>query len=521
VRKIVIRKINKTAATALLFSVFLMCSSKAYAAASDFNLGTGGKLTIEGDNFSFERYTVSTGEFNEVAVWEGNVTATFDPILLTSEKIEAQFAGDEIISMEAGPDVEIVGLNGRAIFSCAFITIDFPGELSGLDYYQGHGNDVRGYYLAHASELGLDTEEDYEINFTAETIVLGPDSATLTNPVLSLGDPERPDVAFSSHELNLPIGDHPVSGERTVLGLSASDVSLILFGHRLNVIWFPVWKGLTPRLEPGLTYPLPKIGWEGDAGFHWDQFVQYDFFKLPDGGGPFLQGRFDFFPADRSYPELIFHGVADRLTFEARTGYRREEDQEGDTVPTRAEPEITLGTTRFPVGDGSAGFKASVFYGYMRDMTLGMAGDRYGYTGVLDGRTRLSENVTARGELTYVDRYYSDSSNFATLEGDFSIRYVESPQWGATLSYRKVYRWGQPGFRYDEPRVLDEIGLEQQTRFSDRWGGGIDWSWNFAEDDFERQQCHLTYIFDSFQVSLGWDFFNESVTVNFGLPGSL
>jgi hypothetical protein len=164
---------------------------------------------------------------------------------------------------------------------------------------------------------------------------------------------------------------------------------------------------------------------------------------------------------------------------------------------------------------------ASTFWGHLRDMQNGVDFDRWGYSARLDhpgvslGRFKLSTS------MEFSDLYYEDGNNYRLLDGLVRLRYVDPPRWGASLTYRRIHDWGATPFTFDIPRTTEEIGLREQTRFSRRWGGGFDWAWDLVEDEFERQQCHLTYIFDSFQVSLGWDFADDTARAEVALPGSL
>ncbi len=105
--------------------------------------------------------------------------------------------------------------------------------------------------------------------------------------------------------------------------------------------------------------------------------------------------------------------------------------------------------------------------------------------------------------------------------GKAQLRYVSPPNWGASLAYYRSLEWGQTPFPFDEPDYVEEIELTEQSRFSRRWGGGFNWAWDLDNDKFARQECHITYIFDSFQVSLGWDFYRNGVRVGLELPGYL
>ena len=125
------------------------------------------------------------------------------------------------------------------------------------------------------------------------------------------------------------------------------------------------------------------------------------------------------------------------------------------------------------------------------------------------------------GVLLFDDSFYDNGDNYRTLEGRCRLRYVDAPRWGASLTYRKILVWGDTPFRFDEPQVREEIGLRELTRFSRRWGAGFDWAWDLWDDEFERQECFVTYIFDSFQVSFGWDFANGTARAELALPGSL
>ena len=513
----------------ILATIALIRPYAAFGQTSELDIPGGGILTVEGEELTFERTLVEIdGEqvFQEQATWEQGVVARFvggefGEIVLETERITAIFDGAEVASLEAGPKVVVTGFGGKARFECADVVIELPTESSGLESYRGVCREVNGYYLADPETLGLESGEDLEVYFTADVATLEPEMAILENPCLSLSDLEKPELAIASRSITFRIGPHPSTEKQVVLGARAENISIRLFGHRLNLIPFPVWRGFVQRREPGWTFFLPQVGWEGDEGFRLNQLCAYDFADESVTEGPRILFRLDSLPLDRTYPELGFDVGIDGATFDLRAGYRREEDENGDPVPVRAEPEARLSFAPHPLDSSGLGISGSLFWGHLRDMTIGTDLDRWGFSARLDRTPIPFGEFKLSGNLEFIDYFYQGGDNYRLLEGGVRLRYVDPPRWGATLSYRNIWKWGETPFRFDVPQVTEEIGLREQTRLSDRCGAGFDWAWDFCEDDFERQECHLTYIFDSFQVSMGWDFENETVRVRFDLPGSL
>lgn len=497
--------------------------SPAMAQEQSFQLPGGDLLVIEGEDFIFETNSVAEGEptvMESVAVWEGGVTARFDEIVLETDHVQGVFSGSEISSLRAGPQVKLTGLDGRAVFECSDVLITLPTQANPGNY-TGILNQVHGYYLANAAELGLEGTQDYEINFTAETALIGPDTVTLKWPEFSLGDLEHPDLAVRSREITLQIGTSPVTGKRAVLGVLTANASLSLFGLRLNLLPVPYYRGFEKVIEPGLSFALPKPGWEGDQGFGIDQTVLYYFTGDQSGGNPRLWARVNCFPSDRTYPEVGGAVTWGCLDFGLRTGYRREEDPNGDPVATLAEPEFTIESDRLDLGYTGFGFKAGATAGHVRDLTDDVASSRWGYHAILTHPGIPIGGVTLSGGLEFNDLYYGNGDNFRVLEGTARLRYVEPPHWGATLSYRRISEWGLTPFRFDVPQFREELGLREQTRLGRRWGVGFDLAYDFSRDEFRNHEYHLTYIFDSFQITLGWDFAGNTADLQFALPGSL
>ena len=523
------RTLYKCAFASILAWVFLQTlPADLFAQAGSYELPAGGFLTIQGDNFTFEQ-VISTVEGEEVvqerATWEGDVTATFTSdlgdIVLETEHIEAVFVGPDVSRLEAGPQVLFTGINGRATFECSDVQIDFPTSVAGQDIYSGICRDVHGYYLAYAQELGLEGDDQYEVNFIADAARLSGDEAVLEYPYLSLGNLEKPDMAIRSREIRLFIGLHPVSGDREVLEARLANMSVSIFGNRLNVLPFPIRRGFLGTHEPGWNIRLPRFGWEGDQGLRIDMDPAYSFQLKGFDDGPRLALRMDTFPFDRTYPEIIATAEKDGFVFTARAGYQREEDPSGDPVPTRAEPEIAVGIDRIPLGDAGFGIRGTTFWGHMRDMQSGLDLDRWGWQGILDHKGVDIGDLKLIGQVELNDFYYGQGDGYRTMEGRLRLRYVDPPHWGTSLTYRRVYEWGLPAFSFDVPQYVEEIGLREQSRFSRRWGAGFNWAWDFGQDEFRTQDCHLTYILDSFQVSLGWDFAGGTIRLQMGLPGSL
>ncbi len=502
--------------------------SLVHAQQAGFELGSGDMLVIEGEDFVFEQIlSTVNGEqvIQERAIWEGGVVATFisegRDFMLETNHIEAVFDGADVTRLEAGPQVVFTGMNGKARFECANVFIDLPTSSDEAGHYTGICYDVYGYYLAEASELGLEGDEQYKVNFTADTAHLGPDEAVLESPCLSLGNLDNPELAIRSRAIDFIIGEHPATGSRNVLAARLSNLTVDLYGNRFEIIPFPLWHSFVDRNEPGLNIRFPMIGWEGDEYLRIDFRPSYDFNEESLDDGPRFTLRLDTFPFARTYPELIGYARWEDLFIEARAGYRREEDRNYEPVPTRAEPEITLGTRRLQLDDSGFGFRVASFWGHMRDMRDGPDADRWGYRASIDHTGIPLGIFNLSGQIDLDDYYYEDGENYTVLDGLVRLRYVDPPGWGVSLSYQRVYEWGDTPFSFDVPQVIEELGVREQSRFSRRWGAGFDWAWDFAADEFERQECHVTYILDSFQVSCGWDFADETVRIRFDLPGSL
>jgi hypothetical protein len=501
---------------------------RAEAQVAEFEMPEGGVLTVQGEDFVFEQISVVQGEeivLQDRAAWHGGVTASYSDetgqFALETEHVEAIFDGPNVTRLEAGPQVVMTGYGGRARFECTNVHIDFPTADGEANEYRGICTDVAGYYLADSYQLGLEGNRQYQVNFTASVARLSPGEAVLESPTISLGDLEDPDLAISSEDIRFIIGPDPETGDRIVLGARAENVTLSVFGIKFEVIPFPVWRGFVSRDEPGWEISLPGIGWEGDEYLRIDQRIAYNFEMGSFDQGPRLVFRINSFPFDRTYPEVMADCGWEDVYADVRVGYRREEDRNGDPVPVRAEPEITVGMNPVNLGDTGLSFRASTFWGHLRDMQSGPDLDRWGYGASLVQKDIPLDGFSLGTRVDFEDIYYRDGNNYSTLDGRVHLRYVDPPRWGATLTYSRIYDWGLTPFRFDLPRAREELGLRQQTRFSERWGAGFDWAWDFNDDEFERQECHLTYIFDSFQVSVGWDFTDDEVMAEVALPGSL
>ena len=506
--------------------MFLILSWPAISRAQESNLVLPGgqKLTVEGDEFIFEQVYVDVdGEqvLQERAIWDGNVVAQFQDIRLETGHIVAIFDGEQVSRLEAGPLVDVTGYMEKAHFECRDMVIDFPTSEADAGVYTGICTDVKGSITASPADFGYELDEEYQINFVADCAELGPETATLDHPILSLGNIDDPDLAVLSRSVTFTIGYRPGTDQRAILRLVTENLSVSIFGNRLNIIPFQLRRSFYNLAEPGFSYPIPKMGIESDGGFHIAPTVVYDFVLDGFDEGPQLGFTLDIFPVDRTYPELWLDAEKDGFLYSIRTGYRREEDSEGNTVPTRAEPEITIGTTRTPLGDSGFNGELFSFWGHMRDMTLGTDLDRWGYGAGLMYTGIEYNDFTLTGAVNYLDRFYEGGQNYSTLESQVRLRYVDYPRWGAAVTYRHITDWGSTPFRFDIPRYMEEIGFREQTRLSDRWGAGFDLRYDLKEDELAHHEYHLTYILDSFQVSLGWDFADSTVTLSFGLPGSL
>jgi len=512
----------------LFWILILTFPSALFAQTAGFELAGEGYLKVEGETFTFEQISTVAGEeivITERAVWEGGVVALMqsvdDEVRLETDHVELTFDGMNVTRLEAGPEVSVTGYHNRAVFTCRDLYIDFPTSGEDEDYYSGVCTDVHGYFLANADELGLEGDDQREINFTSSTMTLYKDSAVLERPKLSLGNIDNPEIALGAREIMFAIDEHPETSERTFIAARIDYVAVWFFGNRINVIPFALWKKLVKVPKPGFMLPMPNLGWEGDQGPYIDLWPSYNCMMEGCGDSPTIFFRTQIFPFDRTYPEIIGLVESEGVFGEVRGGYRREETYEGDPVATRAEPEFTFGHRWIPVYSDSVGLRLSASYGHIRDMTNGPDFNRFGWNARLEHRGVPVGIFTLKWDLDYHDFYYDNDENYQSLEGEVSLRYVDQPNWGTTLYYRTLYQWGSTPFAFDIPKTVEQVGVREQTRFSRHWGGGFDWSWDIEDEDFERQECHLTYIFDSFQVSVGWDFVDDAAQVYFALPGDL
>ncbi|MCX6645168.1 MAG: hypothetical protein NTY09_02245 [bacterium] len=210
----------------------------ARAQESSLLLPGGDKLIVEGDSFVFEQnYVDVDGEqvLQESAIWDGNVTATFQDVILTTGHVVAFFDGDQVTRLEAGPEVDVTGYMEKAHFECQDMVIDFPTSEADAGVYTGICNDVKGTIIASPSDFGYDMTDEYQVNFIADTAEVGPDSATLDHPVLSLGNIDDPDFAVLSRSVSFTIGTRPGTDNRGILKLEAENLSISVFGTRLNI----------------------------------------------------------------------------------------------------------------------------------------------------------------------------------------------------------------------------------------------------------------------------------------------
>lgn len=508
----------------LILAIWLINLHGANAQVREFELQGGDLLIVEGKEFIYEtRTSTVNGEtvLQDVAVWKGLVRAEFSGFILETGHLEAVFDGPEISYLEAGPEVKVTGFGGLAKFNTADMSVALLKDEEGRTKYSGVCNKVHGYYLAYAKDLGLEGTGEYEINFRAESMILEPEYAILNYPELTLGDIDKPDFSIRSRKIRFEIGIRPGTSETAILSARLDNASASIFGVRLNFRPFPYTRTFFRPDEPGWDYPLPKVGWYSDEGPFVDQSTYYNFMLPGFDEGPQVYFHALSFPMDRTYPDAGIRAGWNDLTFDLRAGYLRREDSNGEPVPARVEPELSISSDRISLLDSSYYLTLSGFAGRMKDLEYNYALNRYGWVAALDGSSRISENLTLSGKVNFKGYLYEGGHEYSVLDGSFTLRYVEPPHWGASLIYRKSYNWGLTPFRFDVPDVGEELRLREQTRLSKDWGAGFDWAWDFEKEEFSRSEINLTYIFDSFQVSMGWDFSGNKIALKFALPGSL
>ncbi|MFH1677037.1 MAG: hypothetical protein ABIC40_08420 [bacterium] len=498
-----------------------------FAEESDMlELYGGDTLYVEGEEFSFSEETgVIDGEEVriETAVWKGNVTARFGMITLTTGKVTVIFDGAEVDRLEAEGDVVLTEQGGRAKFSCSDIVVNFPTSTGVLETYTGILNQVTGSYLLGADDLKTEGIKEIRVNFRAESVRLDPNEAVLEKPVISIGDLDRPEFAMLSDFAKLAIGPHTVSGDMAFLDIRAPNVTIELFGNRINLLPFPVRSGFTHSRDPGWGISLPSFASDEEAGsgFHLNEEISYDFADKGIDNGPFFILRLDSYFSERIYPEIRYEGETGNFTGGIRTGYRRKADIDNNVSTVLSLPDIYFDSAGMPLGLGGLEYDGGVFWGHLIDNKNDIVTDRWGWHGSIGHPGYEIDNFSIFGGINFRDNYYRNGDFYRRLGWRAGVGHINPSHWSSTLTYQRNYQWGKTPLRYEIPLSASMITLEENHRFADRWGGGFELGWDFTEDHFERKIWHLTYILDSFQVSLGWDFENKTITMGFDLPGSL
>ncbi len=102
-----------------------LCQTVLHAQDAGLDLAGGGTLSIQGDEFTFEQWSVVQDEgsvIKERAAWDGNVIAVLsagnEEVILTADRIAVEFDGDTVSRMEAGPEVNFSALDESALFKC-------------------------------------------------------------------------------------------------------------------------------------------------------------------------------------------------------------------------------------------------------------------------------------------------------------------------------------------------------------------------------------------------------------------
>ena len=80
---------------------------------------------------------------------------------------------------------------------------------------------------------------------------------------------------------------------------------------------------------------------------------------------------------------------------------------------------------------------------------------------------------------------------------------------------------GSSPFFHDVEEILDEINFRSRFRLTDNWGTGFDGRFDIDKDHFRDLEFLLTRSYNSFQMSIVWDFADGTAGVEFGLPGAL
>jgi hypothetical protein len=462
---------------------------------------------IEGDQFTFKETPDGT-----ISVWEGNVFAYSKQVTIRTEHLEVGLmADDRIRTLKASPDVTIqvtdVNSGSQVLITGRVFEYNFETESGKVD-------DSIIELILGPEAFDLPKDAQYKLYILS-------DSTNIINGNL---DVERPKIllnSLTSPELTLKCKKVSILTYENKRYLKISNVSVFLFGIKILDYPWDYYRSLTSTIKSGFFADIPSIG-SGEGGLEIDEKF---YFTFRDG---FFQDKYftfraDIFTADRWYPELSLSDSTGKCNWDILYGYERQKREfMKESVKLFRNPDFHWWFKdyepfpKFTVDGG-------VMYGYLEEPQRKVDSSRLGFNvGVKYDPIPLgSPDTTLLLSAGWRANYYAGNDDYQVFTRSIGINHISKGKYSIGATYYQRDDKGYSPFVHDREDMLDEVEFRTRIRLADKWSTGFSGRYDIEKQDYLDLQFYVTRLFNSFQVSLGWDFADDNARIEFGLPGSL
>lgn len=442
-----------------------------------------------------------------IAIWEGKVVAHTEQIIIETERLELEMIGDNRIkSLKALPSVTIQLTQDQA-------QAKISGDEFVFDFETQSGHVRNSVIEIHVSPDAFDlpSDRDYRLFILAETTDIVSNDISVENPELRLNSITDPEITFECHSLTIDTYNNRRYAH-------VKKPSFKLFGLRILTYPWTYHRALTSKSKHGFVVEIPRLG-TGASGFEIDQK-----FTLAMSGGilknKFYTFRTDIFTNDRWYPEIGLSDDSGLLLWDIWYGYERGEDIIDKKILVTKKPDFNLKLApqvilkKYEV-------KTGLDYGIIEEPSRNADSDRLGFNFSVRRKPIPlgSQNCNLEFDMEYKKSFYSDDMRYEVFTRGIGIKHTEKNKFSLGVKYYMRDDKGESPFLHDREKILDELNLRSRWSLSENYGIGIDGRYDLDKDHFRDLEFLVTKIFNSFQMSVGWDFSDSQAEIEFGLPG--
>ncbi|MFH1514090.1 MAG: hypothetical protein ABIG42_01380, partial [bacterium] len=302
--------------------------------------------------------------------------------------------------------------------------------------------------------------------------------------------------------------------------LKINKLSVSVFGARIFYFPWTYRRPLNHILKSGFSFELPKLGYGAD-GVQIDEEIYYSF------GNGFLKNeelmfRANMFTNDRWYPEVGLLHWGEKCSWQLMYGHERLKDKDYNKVLVSRNPDFNVNFGKFEVLKRfrlSGGFD----YGFIEEPARQVDRNRFG-THLEFYREPIplgNPDTTLKIGAEWRRLYYAGDDQYEVFTRSVELKHIEQGVFSFSTGFIHRDDKGASPFLHDVEELLDEFNFRTRVKLARKWGIGLDGRYDIDQDNFKNLEMYVSHNFNSFQVSVIWDFADSSFGIDFGLPGAL